>query len=248
MMGRIVIGRIALAALLVCATGLAAAAQKSGPAPVSRKSDLQSKLAKQPLTFFLARGREDSCGPGCREWIAADGQFDEGSAARFRVFLARTKPGPIPIFFNSNGGLQEEAMAIGRIMRDRRMRAGIALTRPQVCMHKPDDRAVCETAKKSGKPLISEWTSFDANCNSACGIALIGATERWIPPGGAIGIHSPAYYCFLRSGRIVGQKGNSALATQCRKFTAQGAAQLADYAREMGIGPGFVAATNKVPH
>jgi hypothetical protein len=248
MMGRIVIGRIALAALLVCATGLAAAAQKSGPAPVSRKSDLQSKLAKQPLTFFLARGREDSCGPGCREWIAADGQFDEGSAARFRVFLARTKPGPIPIFFNSNGGLQEEAIAIGRIMRDRRMRAGIALTRPQVCMHKPDDRAVCETAKKSGKPLISEWTSFDANCNSACGIALIGATERWIPPGGAIGIHSPAYYCFLRSGRIVGQKGNSALATQCRKFTAQGAAQLADYAREMGIGPGFVAATNKVPH
>jgi hypothetical protein len=241
-------GRIALAATLVCATALAAGAQTAGKTPVGRKSDLQSKLAKQPLTFFLARGPADACGPGCREWIAADGQFDEGSAARFRAFLAKARPGNIPVFFNSNGGLQDEAMTIGRIMRERRMRAGIALTRPDVCVSKPDNRAVCDTAKKSGKPLPSEWTSFDANCNSACGIALIGAAERWIPPGSAIGIHSPAYYCFLRSGRIVGQKGNSELNEQCRKYTAQGAAQLAAYAREMGIGPGYVAAMNKVPH
>ncbi len=240
--------RIALAALLICATSLVASSQAPAQTPVSRKSDLQSKLAKQPLTFFLARGPEDACGPGCREWIAADGQFDEGSAARFRAFLARTKVKSIPIFFNSNGGLQEEAMAIGRIMRERRMRAGIALTRPDICVRKPDERAVCDTAKKSGKPLVSEWTSYDANCNSACGIALVGAAERWIPPGGAIGIHSPAYYCFLRSGRIVGQKGNSQLASQCRKFTAEGAAQLANYAREMGIGPGYVEAMEKVPH
>jgi hypothetical protein len=253
MLGRIAIGRTAsgraaLAALMVCATGFTTGGEAPAQASVSRKSDLQSKLAKQPLTFFLARGPEDSCGPGCREWIAADGQFDEGSAARFRVFLARIKARDIPVFFNSNGGLQEEAMAIGRIMRERRMRAGIALTRPDICMRKPNDRAVCDTAKKSGKPLASEWTSYDANCNSACGIALIGAPERWIPPGGAIGIHSPAYYCFLRSGRIVGQKGSSKLATQCRRFTAQGAEQLADYVREMGIGTGFVEAMKKVPH
>ena len=180
-------GRIALAAMLVCAMTLAAFAQVPGNAPVGRKSDLQSKLAKQPLTFFLARGREDSCGPGCREWIAADGQFDAGSAARFRAFLARARldkarPGDIPVFFNSNGGLQDEAMAIGRIMRERGMRAGIAVTRPEICGRKPESPAVCDTAKKSGRALASEWTSFDANCNSACGIALIGAMERWIPP------------------------------------------------------------------
>jgi hypothetical protein len=253
MMGRVVIGRNVagrrvLAVLVVCAASLAAGAPAAAQPPVGRKSDLQSKLARQPLTFFLARGPEDSCGPGCRDWIAADGQFDEGSAARFRVFLARTKTKNIPIFFNSNGGLQEEAMAIGRIMRERRMRAGIALTRPEICARKPDDRTVCDTAKKSGKPLASEWTSYDANCNSACGIALIGAADRWIPPGGAIGIHSPAYYCFLRSGRIVGQKGDSRLAAQCRQFTKQGAAQLAGYAREMGIGPDFVETMSKVPH
>jgi hypothetical protein len=133
-------------------------------------------------------------------------------------------------------------------MRERRMRAGIALTRPDICVRKPKDSAVCDTAKKSGKPLASEWTSYDASCNSACGIALIGAAERWVPPGGGIGIHSPAYYCFLRSGRIVGQKGNSQLAAQCRQFTAQGAEQLAGYVREMGIAPGFVEAMQKVPH
>ena len=248
MAGQTAVQRIVLAVLLVCATSLSAAAQKSQSAPPSRKSELQSKLARQPLTFFLARGSEDSCGAGCREWIAADGQFDEGSAARFRAFLARTKAKNMPIFFNSNGGLQEEAIAIGRIMRERRMRAGVALTRPHICTSRPDDRIGCDTAKKSGKPLLAEWTSFDANCNSACGIALIGAAERWIPPGSAIGIHAPAYYCFLRSGRVVGPKGNDRLASQCRKFAEQGATQLAAYAREMGIGPGFVATMNKVPH
>jgi hypothetical protein len=241
-------GRIALAAMLLWAGGLAAALPSFAQNPVSRKADLQTKLAKQPLTFFLARGAEDSCGPGCRDWIAADGQFDEGSAARFRVFLARTRPGDLPIFFNSNGGLQEEAMAIGRLMRERRMRAGIALTRPDLCVRRPKERTMCETAKKSGKPLPSQWTSFDASCNSACGIALIGATERWVPPGGGIGIHSPAYYCFLRSGRIVGQKGGGRLAEQCRQFSVQGAAQLAGYAREMGISQGYVEAMAKVPH
>lgn len=114
-------GRIALAGVLLCATSLAVGAQ----APVARKADLQAKLARQALTFFVARGPEDSCGPGCRDWIAADGQFDEGSAARFRAFLARVKPGRLPVFFNSNGGLQEEAMAIGRILRERGMRAGV---------------------------------------------------------------------------------------------------------------------------
>lgn len=247
-------GRMALAAMVVWAFAEVTQAPAQAPvkfpekAPVGRKSDLQSKLAKQPLTFYLARGPEESCGRGCRDWIAADGQFDAGSAARFRAFLARARPGNIPVFFNSNGGLQDEAMAIGRIMRERGMRAGIALTRPDICTRSPDHKAICDTAKKSGKPLKSEWTSFDANCNSACGIALIGAAERWIPPGSAIGIHSPAYYCFLRSGAIVGQKGDSALAKQCRSYTAQGAAQLANYARDMGIGPGYVAAMNKVPH
>lgn len=238
------VGRIALAAMLVCAGSLAAAAQ----APIGRKSDLQSRLARDAIIFYLARGAEDSCGPGCREWIAADGQFDEGSAARFRAFLAKARPAGLPVFFNSNGGLQHEAMAIGRMMRARGLRAGVALTRPHVCVRNPDNKVLCDTAKKSGKPVDAEWTSFDANCNSACGIALIGAAERWIPPGGAIGIHSPAYFCFLKSGRIVGQKGNGELAAQCRKHTAQGAAQLASYAREMGIAPGYVEAMNKVPH
>jgi hypothetical protein len=238
----------AMLGVMLGALSLATALPSVAQPQVNRKADLQTRLAKQPLTFFLARGAEDSCGPGCRDWIAADGQFDDGSAARFRVFLARTRPGDLPVFFNSNGGLQEEAMAIGRLMRERRMRAGIAMTRPDLCVQRPNERTLCDTAKKSGKPLASQWTSFDASCNSACGIALIGAAQRWVPPGGGIGIHSPAYYCFLRSGRIVGQDGGGRLGEQCRKFSAQGAKELAGYAREMGISPGYVEAMAKVPH
>jgi hypothetical protein len=76
---------IALAALIIAAMSLIAGGAAAAQWAVSRKSELQSRLARDALTFFLARGPEDSCGPGCREWIAAEGQFDEGSAARFRV-------------------------------------------------------------------------------------------------------------------------------------------------------------------
>ena len=30
----------------------------------------------EPMIFFLAKGERDACGPGCSEWIAAEGMFD----------------------------------------------------------------------------------------------------------------------------------------------------------------------------
>ena len=30
----------------------------------------------EPMIFFLAKGERDACGPGCSEWIAAEGMFE----------------------------------------------------------------------------------------------------------------------------------------------------------------------------
>ena len=38
-----------------------------------------SALAQQnpePMIFFVAKGEPNACGPGCSEWIAAEGTFD----------------------------------------------------------------------------------------------------------------------------------------------------------------------------
>ena len=37
-------------------------------------------ISTVPMTFFIARGAANSCGPGCSEWIVVEGDFGVGSA------------------------------------------------------------------------------------------------------------------------------------------------------------------------
>ena len=42
----------------------------------------------EPMIFFLAKGERDACGPGCSEWIAAEGMFEGPQVERrFRDLL-----------------------------------------------------------------------------------------------------------------------------------------------------------------
>jgi hypothetical protein len=60
----------------------------------------QKQLDKSPLIFYVARGELDTCGKGCDTWIAVEGQFDLGSAERFRQFITRHAKPKRPIFFS----------------------------------------------------------------------------------------------------------------------------------------------------
>ena len=92
--------------LLIAAVGLLGA---SGTAPAQYgqpETHRKSKLPIVPagtarLTFFLAKGEPGACGPGCSEWIAAEGTFDRDAATRFDAFLSRLGPRSLPIFFHS---------------------------------------------------------------------------------------------------------------------------------------------------
>jgi len=66
---------VALTALVPVAPVVGAPAK-----PVLVKTKAEAALAKmqrEPLTFFLAKGGRNACGPGCSEWIAAEGNFDK---------------------------------------------------------------------------------------------------------------------------------------------------------------------------
>src|SRR5262245_2812356 len=41
----------------------------------------------QPMLFFVAKGAAGACGPGCSEWIAAEGNVDADAPERLRDFL-----------------------------------------------------------------------------------------------------------------------------------------------------------------
>ena len=150
-------GLFAVAAFLFCGT-LEALSQ------IRSKTELDSQLAKQPLTFFIARAGDNSCGAGCNTWVGVEGQFDKGSAARFAAFVERHQTQNLPVFLSSSGGLTDEGIEFGRFLRSKAMRAGIAsskadCTRPRA--------SACRVDMAAGRPVSATWVSRNAICSSS---------------------------------------------------------------------------------
>ena len=57
------------------------------------------------MIFFVAKGEPNACGPGCSEWIAAEGTIDSGAPKRLRAFLKGLGKRKLPMFLHSPGGL-----------------------------------------------------------------------------------------------------------------------------------------------
>jgi hypothetical protein len=151
---------------------------------------LLAKVQSEPLIFIVAKGEPNACGPGCSEWIAADGRFDEAAAQRFRDFLANLARRDLPIFFNSDGGLLREAVQMGSILRENRMTAGVARTVPEGChLSFPLDNA-CRRLMQSKREHKARLYFGGARCGSACVYAMIGASTRHVEPVATLRIHS----------------------------------------------------------
>lgn len=198
------------------------------------------ELRKSPLLFYIVRGEDNACGLDCNEWIAAEGSFDDGAAARFSSFVARLGRRNLPVFFHSPGGWMSQAQAIGRLMRERGMTAGVARTFPEACVG--TDVRTCASLKKSGKELRAEWSAVGAQCNSACVYALIGARERLVPLASRLAVHASRTTCF-KDGTIVDRNLH-----WCQGIGAANKAELLRYVRQMGIDTALIESAYGVPH
>jgi len=224
------------AALLLLSTAWPA---QAAPAPAK-------PLSSTPLTFYVAKGAPHSCGPGCSEWIAVEGGFGIGSAARFRALIARLGKQKLPVFFHSPGGLVEEAMIIGRLMREKGMTSGVGLTIPEGCMDEKRKQE-CDELKKSGKKLDADLLTSAGRCSSACAYALLGGKTRVVAPGARIGVHA------TRSVNIANNQVK--IADLSKKSAEQQKAdrqryreKLRSYAREMGMNVQLIEVAEDVPH
>jgi hypothetical protein len=224
-----------LLALVAAALPGGAALAQPGPAPTS-----VLEILRTPMIFYVAKGAPDACGPGCSEWIAAEGAFDTGAATRLRAFLARQRNTKLPIYFHSPGGLADRAFSIGRMMRERGMTAGVSRTLPEAC--KKLDEKACNALKRSGKTLTAELSAL-AVCNSACVYAVIGAKERQVPPGARLGVHSSRLIKLYSDGRVaVMQPGTAKTQTQARDALTR------KYIGDMGIDVRLLDIASKIPH
>jgi hypothetical protein len=152
------------------------------------------------MIFFVANGGQDACGPGCSKWIAADGMIDSGAAERFRAFLEQRELRSLPVFFNSPGGIASQSVAVGLILREFRMTAGVGRTLPNRCRAaRPDE---CRRIAQSKPEQDSRLVTLDARCPSGCVYALLGASVRQVARYAQLGVHSPRYVPTLNGSDI----------------------------------------------
>jgi hypothetical protein len=203
-------------------------------------------ISTVPMTFFIARGATNSCGPGCSEWIVVEGDFGVGSAAQFRALLSHLGKQKLPVFFHSPGGLVEEALTIGRLMREKGMTSGVGRTIPEGCLDEKRKKE-CDDLKKSGKKLDADLLTSAGRCSSACVYALLGGKTRIVPPGARVGVHA------ARSVNIANKQVKMVDVT--KKSAAQQKAdrqryqeKLRTYVREMGTNVQLVDVAQGVPH
>ncbi len=229
------------AAVAVLAGAALASIQIHAAFAAKRAPSEYDELNNTPLVFYLAKGAPNACGPGCSEWIAAEGYFDASAPERLRAVLGRAGNRNLPIYFQSPGGFIDEAMVIGRLLRDRGMTAGVARTIPDACVTK--NITACRAAKRSGQILNARFVGIGAGCNSACVYALIGAKVRDVPPGARVGIHSSK---LARTGGPPIAAPLADVMSWARLQTAN--ADLRTYIHVMQIDDGLFRALMKVPH
>jgi hypothetical protein len=134
------------------------------------------------MIFYVAHGPADACGPGCSDWIAAEGAVQWDSYKRLIAILDRQAGRKLPVVIHSWGVSNlKVASGLGRILRDRGLDATAGTTEVTACAGKTD--AECFTLKRPGGPLDAKLSVSDLICDFACVLALAGGVHRSLPPG-----------------------------------------------------------------
>jgi hypothetical protein len=217
--------------LLACILLLAGtAADCHARAQYSRAKHLEG-IAREPLVLFLATGGPNACGPGCSQWIAAQGNFDDKSDERFRAFLARVQRYDLPVYFSSKGGLVGNGMKIAGILREHRMTVGVGRTIPKGCRDEVYPGQPCRRQIEKKSEHQARLITKAVRCASACIYALMGGAVRRFAPDVILGVHASGYR-------------DESLHSPQMSARVQ---LLKRYSVEMGVDPGLIDATFKVP-
>ncbi len=189
------------------------------------------------IEFFLARSETNACGPGCNEWIAAEGKIDAGAASRLRRLLTKLGRRRLPIFFHSPGGSVAGSIELGRLIRDQKLETSVAHTIPLGCDREKLLEKSCEAQKRSGQELESEIDPVVAMCNSGCVYAVAGGAVRRIPPGVKLAIHDVGLDPATAPAR-------GALVSAGKKLAHE---RIQEYLRDMGIEEALYKAAVAIP-
>jgi hypothetical protein len=132
------------------------------------------------MIFYLARGPVGACGPGCSEWIAAEGAVQWDTYKRLFALLDRLggrKP-PVVLKIWGEGNLNV-ATALGKIIRERGLDVTAGSTFVPHCANRTETE--CFALKRSGGPLEARINSSSVMCDVVCVLILAGGIHRTLP-------------------------------------------------------------------
>jgi hypothetical protein len=218
--------------LVLACSVTSAGARDADSASRAKAKAIHAQIQRQPMIFFVAKGGVDACGPGCSEWIAAEGPIDDDAGQRFRDFLKRLPRADLPVFFNSAGGVMAQAMVLGTLVRERRMTVGIGRTLPEGCRTSATIDAACRRVIQSKSEHRARLVTEGARCFSACVQAFTGGSVRLIARDAQLGIHAGRQFAVVPQGSVPGVVDVQAVV---RRYTV-----------EMGVDPVLVDATAEI--
>jgi hypothetical protein len=134
------------------------------------------------MIFYVAHGAADSCGPGCSDWIAAEGTVQWDTHKRLFNILDRNASRKLPVIIHVWGESNlNVATTLGRILRERGLDTSAGSTEVEACRGKSE--AECFALKRPGGPLEAKVKSPDAPCDLTCVMMLAGGVHRSLPAG-----------------------------------------------------------------
>jgi hypothetical protein len=177
------------------------------------------------MIFYVAHGPEGACGPGCSDWIAAEGTVQWDSYKRLIAILDRLAGHKLPLVIHTWGkSSYHAAVGLGRILHDRGIDTMGGATDVGACTGKAE--AECFALKRPGGPLDATLNTKDALCDLACVLILVGGIHRSLAPGTRV----------ILTGMVIRNRLAPNVSEEHRKgLTVFFGEQFRVYLREMGV-------------
>jgi hypothetical protein len=186
--------------------------------------------APDAMIFYVAHGVSNACGPGCSDWIAAEGTVQFDTFKRLIAILDRQGDHKLPVMINSRGqSTLNVAVGTGRILRERGIDAMVGITEVGACGGKSE--ADCFALKRPGGPLDATENISRIVCDLACVLMLAGGVHRTLPPDSHL----------LVSGMTIRHRIAPNVSEERRQgLTALYTKQFRTYLHEMGVAEDLV--------
>jgi hypothetical protein len=225
-----------LRAIVIAAfAGLAvanASAQEAARPPVGGVGSLPDAMI-----FYVAHGEIGACGPGCSDWIAAEGAVYWDTHKRLLAILDRIAGRKLPLVIDSRGeGNLNVAVSLGRILREHGMAATAGPTRVLACAS--EAAAACFAQKRAGGPLEARVDFSKAVCDFTCILILAGGVERSLAGGTRV---------LLSSVHIGNRLGLNVSSERREGLTTRFGEQFRNYLLHMGVDPHVMDTVEDIP-